>query len=261
VLKRTPELTNAPRALTDQRLLLEWAPRSEAVTTRRSMPTIRVATYNICRGGGDRGALREVVRQLAPSILLVNESPKAPVTWRFRCRRLTRDWELSYAGGGRPAGSNMVAVGEGVVVGAVTCLRLPQPLGAPRRGLVSAQLRVGPNPVGVVSTHLSLAAARRIVEASAVLELVRQLRGPVVIAGDLNETPRGPCWRLFEDAGFEDHGSNQWPTFPAIQPQRRIDALLVRGARAVVSHEVLSSPPDAVRRASDHLPVAADIEL
>src|SRR4051794_17606912 len=167
-------------------------------------------TYNILQGGRHAEPLREVVRTVAPDILLVNESPKAPFRWRRDCQRLARDWSLRLVVGGRPAGSNLVLCAPHVRVNSVGAVVLPQPRLQPRRGVASAQLRVGAHLLGVVSCHLSLAAERRPAEVGRVLEVAESLRGPVLIAGDLNEPANGPAWARFRDAGYMDRGTSAW---------------------------------------------------
>jgi endonuclease/exonuclease/phosphatase family metal-dependent hydrolase len=221
---------------------------------------LRVLTYNILLGGSHR-PVPEVVRAVAPHVLLVNESPKTPLRWRRRCRRLAARCGLRYVDGGRSAGSNMLAVADGVGVKFSSAERLPQPAWQPRRGVVAAQLRIEGRLVGVVGCHLSLDRDRRLGEVRRVLEVADTLRGPVVLAGDLNERPGGPSWQRLAAAGFVDHGGGDWPTFPADDPQRRIDALLVRGDVTVTHVGDPGVDPALLAEASDHRPVLGVLEL
>ncbi len=226
------------------------------------MTRIRVATYNIMLGGRSGRALDESVRALDADVLLVNESPKLPVLWRRRCRRLVEGWQLRLVTGGRPAGSNLVAVTAAVSVKSSGAERLRQPLFSPRRGVAWAQLRVEGRLLGVVSCHLSLDRVRRLGEVRRVIDVAARLRGPVVVAGDLNEPPGGPCWELLRQAGFVDHGDGSWKTFPATVPARRIDALLVRGSSVRVdAHGDPGVSPALLETASDHRPVLAVLDL
>src|SRR3954453_17144333 len=99
-------------------------------------------TYNILRGGRYRRPLNDVVRTARPDVLLVNECPKSPAVWRRECQRLCKAWGLRFVVGGRPAGSNLIAVRPDIGVKSATSEVLPQPLFQPRRGIASAQLRV-----------------------------------------------------------------------------------------------------------------------
>ena len=225
------------------------------------MTLLRVMTYNILMGGRRGSALHGVVRAVDPDVLLVNESPKRPLLWRRDCMRLADRWDLEYVVGGRPAGSNMIVARREVGVKSALAERLAQPLFEPRRGIATAQLRVEGRLVGVVACHLSLDQERRRGEVQRVVEVASGLRGPVVVAGDLNEKPDGPSWRLLEQAGFVDHGSREWRTFPAEQPDRRIDALLVRGGVTVLHHGSVKVADDLLAAASDHRPVLAELEI
>jgi endonuclease/exonuclease/phosphatase family metal-dependent hydrolase len=203
---------------------------------------------------------------MRPDVLLVNESPKRPLLWKRQCRRLADRWHLRCVAGGRPAGSNLIAVGPRVVVKAAGAERLRQPLFQPRRGIAWAQLRVDGRLMGVVSCHLSLDRDRRLREVDRILEIAGLLRGPVVLGGDLNEGPGGPVWRRLARAGFVDGpgaDTDDWLTFPSDDPRTRIDALLVRGTTA--RFEFHGGPPRVseaeLAAASDHRPVVADISL
>ncbi len=225
------------------------------------MCPFRVATYNIWRGGRRGAALDAAVRALGADVLLVNESPKTPVLWKRRCDASAHRWRLRLVTGGRPAGSNLILVGDGVTVVKVGSERLRQPLFQPRRGIAWAQLRVGGRLLGVVSCHLSLHRERRLDEVERVVEVARRLRGPVVVGGDLNEPPTGPSWRRLVDAGFVDPGDGSWATFPVDAPVKRIDALLVRGSVRVARHGAPDVAERLLRAASDHRPVAMTLEL
>lgn len=225
------------------------------------MPSLRVMTYNIWRGGRGVPLLHRAVREAEPDVLLVNESPKLPLLWRPRCHDLARAWGMRYAVGGRAAGSNMIVVRPGVSVESTYASRIPQPLFQPRRGIAAAQLRVEGAPVSVVSCHLSLVAERRATEVERVIAVARRLPGPVVVAGDLNERPTGPSWHRLAEAGYVDHGTDAWPTFPAAAPAKRIDALLVPAATPVSHHGDPGVDEELQRQASDHRAVLAVIEV
>lgn len=226
-----------------------------------------VVAYNILRGGRRGRPLDDAVRALAADVLLVSEAPKTPLLWRCRSARLARAWGLRIAGGGRPAGDNLILVGPRVDVVDTTSVEMPVDVGQPRRGYVTARLRVGGRALSVLATHLALPDPVRAEETVEVLAAADALPGPVVVGGDLNEGPRGPSWRRLVAAGYADHGDPAWLTFPSDAPDRRIDALLVRGGApgdpGVQVRQVGSPGVDAdlLARASDHRPVLARIRL
>ena len=223
--------------------------------------TVRLMTYNIWLGGRRGAPLHELVRAVAPDVLVVNESPKRPLVSVRECRRLCELWGMRYVVGGRSAGSNLIAVRGPVEVRRVHSEVIPQPRSHPRRGLVVAQLRAHGRLLGVVGCHLSLIAGAHQDEVERVLDAAASLRGPVVVGGDLNEPPGGQAWRQLARAGFVDQGDESWPTFPADRPSRRIDALLVRGDATVLSHGDPGVPVELQAAASDHRPVLAELQL
>ncbi|MGH8966823.1 MAG: endonuclease/exonuclease/phosphatase family protein [Actinomycetes bacterium] len=218
-------------------------------------------SYNIFMGGRRGAALHEVIRESAPDVLLLNESPKFPVIWKRQCKDLSERWGMRFVAGGRKAGSNMIAVRGAVRVKSVTAHSLPQPLFKPRRGIVSAQLRVDGKMFGVVVCHLSLTREGRATEVEHVIAAANALRGPVVVAGDLNEDAGGPSWRRLRQVGFADHGTRHWRTFPSESPETRIDALLVRGSMTVERHGDPGVCEELQVAASDHRPILAVVDL
>lgn len=225
------------------------------------MTRVKVMTYNIFMGGRKRAPLDRLVQQVRPDVLLVNESPKTPLLWRRRCRLLATGWEMTHVGGGRNAGSNAIMVPAHVEVESTDATPFRTGVFQPRRGTVAAWLKIETRSLGVVSCHLSLAPSQRAKEVEQVIAIADTMRGVVVVAGDLNEPPGGPSWHRLREAGYRDHGSKDWPTFPAATPQKRIDALLVRGEANVVHHGDPGVPTWLQEQASDHRGVLALLEI
>lgn len=216
-------------------------------------------TYNIW-WPRNRDGVADVVRRLAPDVLLVQETPKAVVAWRWQCERLGRLWNMRRVVGGRDAGSNMICVSSRVQVRRVSARRLPQPLFQPRRGIAAAQCEVAGLEFGVVSMHLSLLPESRPAEVLQVVAAANRLRGPVVVGGDLNERPGRPAWLLLREAGFADHARAGDMTYSSVEPRKRIDGLLLRGFRARAVG-VPDLPDSLYAEASDHRPVMATLSL
>ncbi len=222
------------------------------------MTSVRLLTYNVL-GGKARVALRSVVRSVNPDVMVVNESPQAPVLWRVQCTTLAREWELQHVAGGRNAGRNMILAQPHIGVAETHVLRHRQPRFQPIRGAVAAQLQVDSHRFGVVGCHLALGQEARLAQVEQLLQAADLLEGPVVVAGDLNEPPHGAVWQLLRAAGFVDHGDADDLTFPAEHPVKRIDAVLVRGDVQVGRHRIPGIQPEMLRLASDHLPVVATL--
>jgi endonuclease/exonuclease/phosphatase family metal-dependent hydrolase len=222
---------------------------------------ILVMTYNIL-GARHRAQLGSIVRQLHPDVLVVNEAPKAPIVSKLQCRGLAREWGLQFQAGGRSAGGNMIVTGDRLLARSASAGRIPQPAGQPIRGVVALQAELDGQPIGFVGCHLSLVADSRPNEVTDyVLVAADRLEGPVVLAGDLNDTPGKPAWQRLLEAGFVDKGGPHDLTFPSHAPARRIDAVLVRGNVTVVDHRVPDVDSALLAAASDHRPVTALVHM
>ncbi|MTB72876.1 hypothetical protein GGG17_13055 [Arsenicicoccus sp. MKL-02] len=221
--------------------------------------TVRVASYNTRDFLDDRRAAARVVRALAPDVLLLQEAPR-----RFwpgpLVRSFARETGLRWPGGHRGSGGTTVMLSDRLTL--VDCRHhgLPVPLGQRTRGyaVLRAQLPEGPL-LTAVSVHLGLFEGQRLRHTHQILrDLPRE--GPLVLAGDLNEGPGGPSWQTI--ARVLDVLSVEEPTYPSWAPVEMLDVVWGRGLRRVDG-----TPPPLdrggrdVRRASDHLPVWADVDL
>lgn len=229
--------------------------------TGRTGTALRVVTYNVHGLADDRPALVGLVRELAPDVLVLQEAPRR-FRWRHKCAALAHQLGMVVATGGGPGLGNLILTHLRVEVTGTGARRLPHTPGRHLRGAVFAHCRVAATPFTVVGTHLSYDPAELTGHARQLADWLARLPGPVILAGDLNDRPGGPAWEILRqgrvDAATAD-GAAAAGTFPATAPDRRIDAVFVdpavtvRGCRAVDS--------EAARRASDHLPVVADLQL
>jgi endonuclease/exonuclease/phosphatase family metal-dependent hydrolase len=106
----------------------------------------------------------------------------------------------------------------------------------------------------MVNTHLSIVSGERPAQ---VATIVRELPGQeVILAGDFNCTPGSPLFRKL--CGGMRSATAGARTFPAWLPIVPIDHILVRGPLEIVRGGRWTQGP--VRRASDHLPVFAELE-
>lgn len=220
--------------------------------------TLRVVSYNVHGLGDDRAALAETVRELRPDVVVVQEAPRR-LRWRTRCAQLAHSWGMVYAAGGLPALGNAVFTSYRVLPREAWYLQYPLTPGRHLRGAVFTRCVVGRTPFVVAGTHLATDATERPAQAQLLKKALVDLDTPVVFAGDMNETAGGGAWRTVAD-GLVDAGAGaDQPTYPASSPTRRIDLLLVDPRITVARHRVVDS--DAARRASDHLPIVADLVL
>ncbi|NDL57302.1 endonuclease/exonuclease/phosphatase family protein [Phytoactinopolyspora mesophila] len=249
--------------------------------TDGSAVRVRLVSYNVRGLRDDAGAVAQILRELDPDVVCLQEMPRW-LAWRGRCAALARRAHLLYAGGGGNTGGTGLMTAVRVDVHDLREHRLRRTPGLHRRGTVLATLGKGPARFGVASVHLGLDAAERARHFTDISGLIKQMtrsvegagtRGGersgqaasraedpvVIIAGDMNETPSAMTWTRiagqYVDAGADD----PTPTFSTAQPRHRIDGVFTRGPVEVASYSVLDSP--LVAAASDHRPVVADLLL
>jgi len=109
--------------------------------------------------------------------------------------------------------------------------------------------------LAVVNAHLSMLFRDRPGQVAALVDELGD--EPLVIAGDFNMTPFSPAYRALK-RGFTSatRFARTWPAPAALVP---IDHVRVRGPLHVVRGGAWTDA--GARRASDHLPVVAEIEL
>lgn len=224
-------------------------------------PTIRVVSYNVHGLRGDQAALTRVITALAPDIVVVQEAPRR-WRWRRRCADLAYRLGLVHAAGGQPSLGNLVLVSLRVAVEHTWCARFPLTPGRHLRGAVVATCSVGPVAFAVAGSHLSTDAAERAGQARRLAALLAEIGPPLVLAGDVNDTEGSPAWATLAAGRIDTaHAAVGSPaaTYPSAAPRRRLDAIFVDPRVDVLGYQVVDSA--LARRASDHLPVVADLAL
>lgn len=234
---------------------------------------LRVLCYNVHGQRDDVTALGEVVRAAAADVVIVQEAPRR-FGWRYGCAALARRFGLLVAAGGLPGLGNLLLTNHRVRVERTWYVRYPLTPGRHLRGAALASCRVGP---AVATGGRGATGAARFVLAGAHLATdpverpnqARLLKAeldaaalPVICGADVNETAEGSAWRTLA-AGLTDPaevtGNAGRGTFPARDPRRRIDVVLVDSRIGVLGYRVLDDP--ACRVASDHLPILVDLLL
>jgi endonuclease/exonuclease/phosphatase family metal-dependent hydrolase len=222
---------------------------------------VRAVTYNV-RGFRDgRGRVTAVVRELAPDVLLLQESGSRRDLRRFGDElgmRVARDpWSPL-----RRRVKNAVLLAEPWRFNSIELKRFP---GARRwypRGALVARATAGADAIWTVSVHFGLGGAERAGQSASLTDLVEALGGGVVIVGgDLNATPDmraiARITATLRDA-WSLAGHGEGPTFPAFAPAARIDYVFVGNGGTIVGARVGA---EGASEASDHLPVAVDLRL
>lgn len=237
---------------------------------------LRVATYNVRGLKDDRRALVRVIRALRPDVLCLQEAPRLP-GWRRERRALARAAGLSVVAGGR-VGGTAVLISPAVRLLHGRGRRLRWFPGLEWRSVALAVMEKEGERYAVCSAHLDLLAGARLSHAAQIMPILeraaRQSGAAPVLAGDLNEVPGSPVWRLLAGrytdcftavrdaeprigAGGDDGRAGA--TFPARDPRVRIDAIFAGPGLAVVSYGGADVRPEDLAAASDHLPVVAEI--
>jgi endonuclease/exonuclease/phosphatase family metal-dependent hydrolase len=219
------------------------------------MVPLRVLTYNVHGLKDDRAALVGLVRELEPDAVIVQEAPRR-FRWRHKCAALADDFGMVVAAGGLPALGNLLLVSLRLRVHETWCLRYPLTPGRHLRGAAFADCSVRGARFILSGSHLATDPVERPAQAAWWKQELSRLDGPVIAAGDLNEGPGGGAWRTVADGLITAESP---ATFPATLPRLRLDAIFVTPDVTVEKYDVVDT--DRARRASDHLPVVADLLL
>ncbi|MEU5613844.1 endonuclease/exonuclease/phosphatase family protein [Streptomyces sparsogenes] len=245
-----------------------------ASATAQDAAVVRVLSYNIRSLRDDRQALARVIRACAPDVVCVQEAPRF-FRWRKAAAWLARETGLVHTTGGATATGPMLLTSLRAHVERTEDILLPRVPGLHRRGLATAVLRFGGHRgagdirLGVVSCHLSLAAAERYDQAGMVLDHLAALDVPyAVLAGDINDAPDGRAFQRLAGSLRDGWAVGPWGsefTYSPDRPRRRIDALFATEGVEILGCGVPAGLPgvtDAdLKAASDHLPVLAALRL
>jgi endonuclease/exonuclease/phosphatase family metal-dependent hydrolase len=205
------------------------------------------------------GAVADVIATEEPDLVLLQESRS-----RRRARRLARRLGMGWVSSHRIFNRvrNAVLYSPDWRLVSVRMQDFPKLGRTYRRGFIAAELRRLGAPLTAVSTHLGLAPRERVQHARLLTDYLAGVRGPLVVGVDVNEGPDGAAakWiseRLFD--AFATAGDGDGLTFPAKAPSARIDYVFARDVTQVTGSWVSAAPH--VSRASDHLPVVADLDV
>ncbi len=127
-----------------------------------------------------------------------------------------------------------------------------------RRGALAAQFSSPAGRFGLIATHLSLVDRVRHRQVQMLLEHPQLLDGPSVLVGDMNAWRKCKASRSLDD-NLHRHNNVDWPpSFPAARPMLALDRIYAHGADVL---EINAHDTPASRRASDHLPVIARVQI
>jgi endonuclease/exonuclease/phosphatase family metal-dependent hydrolase len=242
-------------------------------------PVLRVMSYNIQAGGGNLEGVAATIRDAAPDIVGLQE---VDVHWGERSSfadqaavlarslgmqaRFARIYRIVGADSTERPREYGVALLTRCPILSFTNHPLTRlstqavnPVPSPMPGFLEAVVDLGGTTVRVFNTHLDYRAdpSVRQQQVAEMLAVIGASSGPTLLFGDLNARPQAPelqplfgklsdAWARQTDPGL---------TYPATQPDRRIDYILTS------THFSVRSVRVPVTRASDHRPVVAELVL
>jgi endonuclease/exonuclease/phosphatase family metal-dependent hydrolase len=128
-----------------------------------------------------------------------------------------------------------------------------------QRGLLETVINVKGNHVHFYNTHLDdQRVEQRVLQIKEMQEIANQKEGTRIIVGDFNTTPESAEIRMmtaqYKDV-FAELGQHQDCTYPADQPDIRIDYMFISEDVKICSGKVIHT------NVSDHLPITAELVL
>jgi endonuclease/exonuclease/phosphatase family metal-dependent hydrolase len=246
--------------------------------------SLRVLTYNICRGGhGKEDQIAAVIASVRPDITIFQEATAPAVVEKVAARTGMAQW----------ASSRGESLGF-MSVRAVRHFEWHHPRLSRHAFL---EIDPGPGEMRIFGVHLSALYSawterHRMIELRALLaSIARHQHGFHLLAGDFNTLAPGDLldfrklpnrlralvwlsggnirWRTIQlvlDAGYIDsyrllHGSDVGYTFPAWAPHVRLDYFFMPSGHSnrVRNCQIVAHP--AAAAASDHLPLVADVDF
>ena len=217
---------------------------------------LRLISFNVRSFRAGWTAVRDVLADLAPDVLLLQECRSGRIALRL-ADALAMEGVTSH----RPFSRlrNAVLYRAPWRVTELDVRKLSREGRTLRRGFVAAHLWQPGTRLTAVSVHLGLSDSERERHARELTDFLSVVKGPSVLGVDLNEGPTGAAARWisgrFYDA-FAQAGDGSGETFPAELPTARIDYLFVSDELAVLKAWVPDSAP-----VSDHRAVVADVDL
>lgn len=223
------------------------------------MTEFRVLTYNVRALRDNRAALVHAARSCDPDVVCVQEAPRF-FRWRSKLAALARDWGVTYVNGGGTTGGVALFAHLRVDVETRREGLLSKTPGLHQRAVAAAVVAKAGSRLLVASTHFGLRAEERKRHAGELLSGIGRMPAEhVVVGADWNAVPGTAVWQALHAGGLSDPRPKSAPTFPAWDPEKRIDALLVSAGVRVAEYRVVDVP--GVDRASDHRPVLGVLDV
>lgn len=221
-------------------------------------------TYNVRSLRDDHAAVARVIRAAQPDVVCIQEAPRF-LRWRTKAASLSRRAGLLTVTGGAPASGNLILCTMGVDVQGSWDIALSSEPGLHQRGAAVALMSYRGVQFAIAGTHLDLRSeprVRHVAELEQALGAVLPAGTPIIVAGDMNDTPGSPVWSALTahrtDAAAAV-STDPAATFSAQSPRRRIDGVFVDPGFTVRGVEVIDSADVLI--GSDHRPLVVDLEF
>jgi endonuclease/exonuclease/phosphatase family metal-dependent hydrolase len=229
------------------------------------MTALRLASYNVhkCVGPDGRrapGRVLDVVNALGADLVALQETDRRfgerPATLSREMIESHSDFvpvEASVAGPSLGWHGNAVLLRRGILPSRIERLTLP---GLEPRGALVVEASTPTGPVRMVAVHLGLRRRDRVLQLGAIRRHIAAASPmPTTILGDFNE------WSLNRGLEVLDEYSVLAPgrSFHTLHPLGHLDRIAL--SSAVLMRDAGVHDTAIARRASDHLPVWADVAL
>ena len=225
--------------------------------------TVRVMSYNIRNGRGmdnrvDYQRLADVISGLAPDVVALQEldsvtNRSGGVDVLSRLASLTAMYPVYGASIQYDGGKYGIAVLSKEKP--VSWKRIPLPGREEARSLLMVEFK----DYLFCCTHFSLNKDDRLASTGIINQAVKDFNKPVILAGDLNDTPETPVLEAFKQNWITLSNTKQL-TFPSDEPDRTIDYIFGYTPKGY-TYSVWQTGILKGQMASDHLPVFADVRL
>ena len=256
-------------------LALPWAGASESELTNAAIATkktLRVMSYNIHVGIGmdkklDLERIAEVINHENPDIVGLQEVDRGVKRTEGKdeiaeLARLTRmDFSfahnLDYQGG-----QYGVAILSRHLIQRADHQKYENKRESERRGMLRVEIEFDRKKLNFATTHLDYQFEDgRLFETEQLLQLMDNVSGPLIVAGDFNDEPSGSAYKLmlskFQDGWIQAKAKGEGLTYPADKPVKRIDYIFVRATDRIRVKKAWV----VQTLASDHLPLMAEVEV
>jgi len=242
------------------------------VTPSTTQRTLRVMSYNIHVGVGmdkklDLQRIADVINHERPDIVGLQEVDRGVkrTEGKDEIAELAKLTDMHFAFAHNldfQGGQYGVAVLSRFPIGRIEHRKYENKRVAERRGMLRVELNVAGRTVNFVTTHLDYQYAdSRLFETEQLLSFLRDVKGPLIVAGDFNDEPAGSSYELmaksFDDVWMRRSAKDAGLTFPADKPVKRIDYIFTRK-----DSDIKTKRAWVVNTlASDHLPLMAEVEV